>query len=66
MTFILRGILKLIRPMVCEKGQRFTLRDGSKTLATGVITSIMQPLSDTERLEILEGRKKSKKLNAKA
>ncbi|XP_031369167.1 uncharacterized protein LOC102670642 [Apis dorsata] len=50
--------LKLIRPMVCEKGQRFTLRDGKKTLATGVITNILPSLDQYERLEILIGKKK--------
>ncbi|XP_053997690.1 elongation factor Tu, mitochondrial-like [Hylaeus anthracinus] len=55
------AVMKLIRPMVCEKGQRFTLRDGNTTLATGVITSIKQALSEKERLQLLEGKKKVKK-----
>lgn len=33
--------LKLIRPMVCEKGQRFTLRDGKVTIATGDRKSVV-------------------------
>lgn len=49
--------LKLIRPMVCEKGQRFTLRDGSVTLGTGVITNVLKSLSEDERTLILEGKK---------
>lgn len=49
--------VKLIRPMVCEKGQRFTLRDGAVTLGTGVITNVLEPLTDTERSLILEGKK---------
>lgn len=53
--------------MVCEKGQRFTLRDGKITLATGVITNILPNLKEIERLEILEGKKKiMKKEMAKA
>ena len=44
--------------MVCEKEQRFTLRDGKITLATGVITNILPNLNEIERLEILEGKKK--------
>lgn len=53
--------------MVCEKGQRFTLRDGKITLATGVITNILPNLNEIERLEILEGKKKiMKKEMAKA
>ncbi|CAK9798616.1 Elongation factor Tu, mitochondrial [Anthophora quadrimaculata] len=53
-------VLKLIRPMVCEKGQRFTLRDGMKTLATGVITNLLPSLHESERIALLEGRKKEK------
>ncbi|XP_077263864.1 elongation factor Tu, mitochondrial [Temnothorax americanus] len=59
-------ILKLIRPMVLEKGQRFTLRDGTVTLGTGVVTNTLKPLTDNERHELLEGKKallkKQKKL----
>lgn len=43
--------------MVCEKGQRFTLRDGSITLGTGVITNLLKALSDKERLALTEGKK---------
>ncbi|KZC05446.1 Elongation factor Tu, mitochondrial [Dufourea novaeangliae] len=54
------AVLKLIRPMVCEKGQRFTLRDGHHTLATGVVTNVLTPLTEVERVQLLEGKKKSK------
>lgn len=57
--------LKLIRPMVLETGQRFTLRDGNITLGTGVVTKIMKPLTDIEREEITEG-KKAREKKAKA
>ncbi|XP_046400054.1 elongation factor Tu, mitochondrial [Ischnura elegans] len=50
-------ILKLIRPMVLEQGQRFTLRDGSLTLGTGVVAKTLPPLSEKERLSLLEGKK---------
>lgn len=50
-------ILKLIRPMVLEKGQRFTLRDGAITLGTGVITTTLKSLTDNERALLLEGKK---------
>lgn len=50
--------------MVCEKGQRFTIRDGSMTVATGVITNILSDLSESERLELLAGRKKKLKRRA--
>uniref|UniRef100_A0A3Q1H9K8 Elongation factor Tu, mitochondrial n=1 Tax=Anabas testudineus TaxID=64144 RepID=A0A3Q1H9K8_ANATE len=33
--------LTLRQPMVLEKGQRFTLRDGNKTIGTGLVTDIM-------------------------
>ena len=50
-------VLKLIRPMVLEKGQRFTLRDGHTTLGTGVVTNVKEQLSDKERALLLEGKK---------
>lgn len=43
--------------MVLEKGQRFTLRDGVITLGTGVVTNTLKPLSEAERINILEGKK---------
>lgn len=49
--------LKLIRPMVLEKGQRFTLRDGFTTLGTGVITGMMKSMTEAERQLMIEGRK---------
>lgn len=52
--------------MVLEKGQRFTLRDGSVTLGTGVITNTMKRLTDAERHELLEGKKALKKKEKKA
>ncbi|XP_031835471.1 elongation factor Tu [Nomia melanderi] len=55
-------VLKLIRPMVLEKGQRFTLRIGGKTLATGVVVDILKSLTDTERAHLLDGKKKILKL----
>lgn len=51
--------------MVLEQGQRFTLRDGNITLGTGVVTKIMKPLTDVERVELTEGKKaRSKKAKA--
>ena len=43
--------------MVLEKSQRFTLRDGSITLGTGVITNILPPLTEKDRLLVSEGKK---------
>ncbi|XP_046736081.1 elongation factor Tu, mitochondrial-like [Diprion similis] len=59
-------LLKLFKPMVCEQGQRFTLRDGSLTLGTGVITKILPPLTEAERLALSEGKKNREKKLAKA
>ncbi|XP_014480609.1 PREDICTED: elongation factor Tu, mitochondrial [Dinoponera quadriceps] len=53
--------LKLLKPMICEKGQRFTLRDGTLTLGTGVITNTLKSLTDLERSYLLEGRKQREK-----
>lgn len=33
---IFRITLKLIKPMVFAKGQRFTIRDGKKTIGSGM------------------------------
>lgn len=43
--------------MVLEKGQKFTLRDGSKTLGTGVITSTLPNLDEMDRSLLHEGKK---------
>uniref|UniRef100_A0A1L8ED39 Elongation factor Tu n=1 Tax=Haematobia irritans TaxID=7368 RepID=A0A1L8ED39_HAEIR len=59
-------VLRLIRPMVLEQGQRFTLRDGNLTLGTGVVTKVLPPLSESERASLTEGKKaREKKLAAK-
>ncbi|KAM8844007.1 elongation factor Tu, mitochondrial [Spinachia spinachia] len=34
-------MLTLRQPMVVEKGQRFTLRDGNKTIGTGLVTDLL-------------------------
>uniref|UniRef100_A0A8C2X434 Elongation factor Tu n=1 Tax=Cyclopterus lumpus TaxID=8103 RepID=A0A8C2X434_CYCLU len=34
-------MLTLRQPMVLEKGQRFTLRDGNRTIGTGLVTDIL-------------------------
>ncbi len=50
-------ILKLHKPMALEQGQRFTLRDGSLTLGTGVVTKPLQRLNEAERGILIEGKK---------
>lgn len=43
--------------MVLEQGQRFTLRDGSQTLGTGVVTKTLPQLTELERQALTEGKK---------
>jgi len=38
--------LTLRQPMVLEKGQRFTLRDGNRTIGTGLVTDILNYTAD--------------------
>ena len=59
-------VLKLIRPMVLEQGQRFTLRDGNTTLGTGVVTKVMPTLTEDERIGLTAGKKAREKAAAKA
>jgi translation elongation factor Tu len=42
--------------MVLEAGQRFTLRDGTTTLATGVVTQILPSMLPEEKEKLLRGR----------
>lgn len=58
---ICRLLLKLIKPMVFEQGQRFTIRDGKTTLGTGVVTKVLPTLTPDERLELQEGKKAREK-----
>lgn len=41
-------IMTLRQPMVLEKGQRFTLRDGNRTIGTGIVTDIMEMTKQDE------------------
>ncbi|XP_028267655.1 elongation factor Tu, mitochondrial [Parambassis ranga] len=40
--------LTLRQPMVLEKGQRFTLRDGNRTIGTGLVTDILTMTDDDQ------------------
>lgn len=65
--FVHRLVLRLMRPMVLEQGLRFTLRDGSLTLGTGVVTKVLKGLTEEERIGLTEGKKaRDKKAAAKA
>lgn len=57
--------MKLIKPMVFEKGQRFTIRDGKVTLGTGVVTEVLPLLSADERIDLMEGKKAREKKESK-
>jgi len=57
--------LKLLKPMVLEQGQRFTLRDGCLTLGTGVVTKVLPSLTEDERMQLQEGKKARAKRAAK-
>jgi len=57
--------LRLLKPMVLEQGQRFTLRDGSTTLGTGVVTEVKPNLTADEKEEIAKGARKRAKEAAK-
>lgn len=57
--------LRLVKPMVCEAGQRFTLRLGDLTLGTGVISKINNNLSEEERIKLMEGKKAREKAAVK-
>ncbi|XP_044754591.1 elongation factor Tu [Coccinella septempunctata] len=57
--------LKMLKPMVIESGQRFTLRDGAQTLGTGVVTKVLADMKKQERDLLMEGRKaREKRLTA--
>lgn len=58
---ICRLLLRLIKPMVFELGQRFTIRDGKTTLGTGVVTKVLPTLTPDERVDLLEGKKAREK-----
>ena len=56
--------LKLIKPVVVEQGQRFTLRAGAKTVGTGVFTSMNKNLTEEQRTDLMIGKKKRAKKEA--
>lgn len=56
----------MMRPMVLEKGSRFTLRDGTQTLGTGVVTNVLSNLTPDQRTQLTEGKKAREKRAAAA
>lgn len=61
-----RLILRLLKPMVIEQGQHFTVRDGLVTLGTGVITKFLPALTPDEKELMEKGQKKFKRDEVKA
>jgi elongation factor Tu len=53
--------LKLYKPMVLEQGQRFTLRDGSTTIGTGVVTKVLDNMTPEEVEKLKKGRNKKER-----
>ena len=49
-----------------EQGQRFTMRDGSTTLGTGVITKILPNLTPEELDKLIKGKTKRERESDKA
>ncbi|XP_017486507.1 PREDICTED: elongation factor Tu-like [Rhagoletis zephyria] len=49
-------VLKVMRPMVMEKGSRFTIRDQKQTIMTGVVTELLPDLTAEERAKLEKGR----------
>ncbi len=45
-----------MRPMVMEKGSRFTIRDQKQTIMTGVVTELLPDLTAEERAKLEKGR----------
>lgn len=49
--------MRLLKPCVLEQGQRFTFRNQTSTIGTGVITKILANLCEEERIALSDGKK---------
>jgi len=59
--------LRLVKPMVLEEGQHFTIRDSSGTIGTGKVTKINPNMTNEEKeMMMLSKEKRAKLLAAKA
>ena len=57
--------LRFLKPMLVEKGQRFTIRAYNKTIGTGVFTDVLKPLTPEEHEDITLNQRKRDKREAK-
>lgn len=55
--------IKLGADIVVEKGQRFAIREGGRTVGAGVVSKVLTPLTEQERFEL--SAKKSDVIKAK-
>lgn len=53
--------LKFVKPMAIEKGARFTIRDDSVTLGTGVVTEAFKAMDPKEKEAFLKGKTKKQR-----
>jgi len=53
--------LKLLKPMVLEEGQQFTMRDSSGTIGTGKVTGILKNMTDEEKQMMMMSKEKRAK-----
>lgn len=56
--------MKLLKPMVLEEGQQFTIRLGKVTMGTGKVTKCLPNMTTAEKEYLLMPKKKKEKLDA--
>jgi len=56
--------LRLLKPMVLEEGQHFTLRDASGTIGTGKVSKALPNMTETEKELLVMNRSKREKVLA--
>jgi len=57
--------LRLLKPMVLEAGQHFTIRDHGGTIGTGKVTDIKENLTEEEKMLMQMNKDKRAKYLAK-
>jgi len=58
--------LRLMKPMVLEEGQQFTIRDSNGTIGTGKVTAVHKNMTEEEKdLMLMNKDKRAKKLGMK-